>query len=568
MFHPKAALVLLHAPSVYDFRKLPILYGPISDIVPSTPLFEMYPIGFSSLSEYLSKEGFAVQIVNLAYRMLKDASFDVEEKIKRLHPMAFGIDLHWLPHAHGSLEVAKLCKEHHPDIPVILGGYASSYFHEELVRYPQVDFVVRGDSTEQPMALLMKRIQNGASMESVPNLTWMEGDRVQVNPLSYVPTDVDRLSNNYLHLFKSALGFMSLTDQTPIHDWWEYPISAIMTCRGCVHNCIFCGGCNSAVKGYCGRSRPAYRSPALIAQDIRGLSRYTNAPIFVVGDLRQAGEHYATSVLEGLRECKPRNAVVLELFTPAPKSYFETVSRCLPNFNFEMTPESHDEEVRHATGKFYSNEELESTIEWALESGCAKFDVFFSIGLPKQTPESAMESVEYLGYLMDKFDRRVSTFISPLAPFMDPGSPAYERSEELGYTIFFRTLEEHRRALLKPSWKYTLNYETKWMSRDEIVATTYRAALRLNELKKKGGVISREMFEEVKSKAQEAARLIEEIDSIMESDPSQVQERLRKIKDRIDQASMSTICEAEEIKWPVARKNFNFLKIGWDLIFK
>ncbi len=169
---------------------------------------------------------------------------------------------------------------------------------------------------------------------------------------------------------------------------------------------------------------------------------------------------------------------------------------------------------------------------------------------------------------MDKFDRRVSTFISPLAPFIDPGSPAYERSEELGYAIFFRTLEEHRRALLKPSWKHTLNYETKWMSRDEIVTTTYKAALRLNELKKKYGVISRDMFEEVKSKAEEAARLIEEIDSIMESDPSQVQERLQKIKDRIDQASMSTICEAEEIKWPVVKKNFNFLKIGWDLIFK
>jgi len=41
-------LILLHAPSVYDFRKKAILYGPVSDQIPSSPVFEMYPIGFVS----------------------------------------------------------------------------------------------------------------------------------------------------------------------------------------------------------------------------------------------------------------------------------------------------------------------------------------------------------------------------------------------------------------------------------------------------------------------------------------------------------------------------------------
>ena len=38
-------LVLLHAPSVYDFRQKTILYGPVSDLIPPSPVFEMYPIG-------------------------------------------------------------------------------------------------------------------------------------------------------------------------------------------------------------------------------------------------------------------------------------------------------------------------------------------------------------------------------------------------------------------------------------------------------------------------------------------------------------------------------------------
>jgi len=45
--------------------------------------------------------------------MLKDQNFDAERLIAKLKPRAFGIDLHWLPHAHGSLEVAALCKKYH-----------------------------------------------------------------------------------------------------------------------------------------------------------------------------------------------------------------------------------------------------------------------------------------------------------------------------------------------------------------------------------------------------------------------------------------------------------------------
>ena len=73
---PQADLVLLHAPSVYDFRKESILYGPVSDLVPSTPVFEMYPIGLTTIAEYLERHGFRVRIVNLAVRMLNSDRFD------------------------------------------------------------------------------------------------------------------------------------------------------------------------------------------------------------------------------------------------------------------------------------------------------------------------------------------------------------------------------------------------------------------------------------------------------------------------------------------------------------
>jgi hypothetical protein len=43
-------LVLMHPPSVMDFRKRTLLSGPVSDLIPSTPVFEMYPIGFTTIA--------------------------------------------------------------------------------------------------------------------------------------------------------------------------------------------------------------------------------------------------------------------------------------------------------------------------------------------------------------------------------------------------------------------------------------------------------------------------------------------------------------------------------------
>ena len=69
-------LVLIHAPSVFDFRDRSTLYGPISDVIPSTPVFEMYPVGFATLSHYLDNLGYEVRILNLAVKMLRSRNFD------------------------------------------------------------------------------------------------------------------------------------------------------------------------------------------------------------------------------------------------------------------------------------------------------------------------------------------------------------------------------------------------------------------------------------------------------------------------------------------------------------
>ena len=99
--------------------------------------------------------GYNVRIMNIAVKMLRSKRFDVEKTISELHPLIFGIDLHWMPHVQGSLALAEIVKKYHPNTPVIFGGLSSTYYHEELLRcYPYIDFVMRGDSTEEPLRQL------------------------------------------------------------------------------------------------------------------------------------------------------------------------------------------------------------------------------------------------------------------------------------------------------------------------------------------------------------------------------------------------------------------------------
>ena len=445
-------LVLLHPPSVYDFRQKTILYGPVSDLIPSSFMFEMYPIGFTSIAEYLEGRGYRVRIINLALRMLNDKKFDAEALIKHLEAPVFGIDLHWLVSAHGAVEVARIVKKCHPKAKLVMGGLSASYFYRELMQYPEVDYVVRGDSTEEPLKQLMDCITSGRPPEDVPNLVWRDKKgNIKENPFSHVPTDLSKVMVGYYdNVMRSVIRYRDLASYTPFKGWTDYPITAVLTCHGCTENCVICGGSAAAFKNFYNRKKAVFRSPESVANDVKEIERFSRGPIFILGDLRQAGENYAYGVLRLLKEKRVKNQLIFELFNPAPAKLLYQMSLAAPKFCLEISPESHDPEVRKASGRNYSNHDLELTLEHALSVGCGRLDVFFMIGLPKQTPKSVMETIDYCDYLFQRFkgDKRLSLFIAPISPFLDPGSLGFEHPKRHGYRILFQTLEEYRQALV------------------------------------------------------------------------------------------------------------------------
>jgi B12-binding domain/radical SAM domain protein len=565
----KIDLILLHPPTLYDFRNQPGIHGPISDVVPSTPIFEMYPIGFASLSEYLERYGLKVRIINVAMKMLKDEKFDVERLIQKNRPAAFGLDLHWMAHVQGALALAEIIKRFHPHIPVILGGLSATYYHEEMLRqYPFIDFVVRGDSTEKPLLQLLQAIKTRGDFRIIPNLTYrVGGNGIQVNPLTHVPENLDEMTIDYRHIMRKVVRYADPTGYQPFIDWYTYPVTAVFTCRGCTYSCKTCGGSSQTFRSMANRRKPAYRNPKLLAQDIFNISDHLHAPVMIIGDIFQPGEEYGFTFLQEMKRRPITNHIAFEFFIPPSRIYLKRIAESILNFNIEISPESHDEEVRKAFGRPYHNDSLEKMIEDAVDLGSKRIDLFFMTGLPKQTYQSVLDTVGYCRSLLKRFRsyNKLIPFISPLAPFLDPGSPVFEAPEKYGYRLLYRTMEEHRQASLAPSWKYILNYETEWMNRDEIVYSTYEAGKRLNRLKAEFGLIDSKTAESVERRLEGTVRMMKEIDQIMAiSDIKEREAALESISHgrlSLQNYSMSTICEKKELEWPTRFIRMNFIKI-------
>jgi len=552
-------LVLLHAPSVYDFRERSIMFGPISDMVPSTPVFEMYPLGFTTIAEYMERHGLKVRIVNLAVLMLNRRDYDVEAAIRDMNPVAFGIDLHWLPHAHGSIEIARIVKQYHPDTPVIFGGLSATYFHEELVSYPWVDYVVRGDSTEEPMTRLLYALKGKGRVDDIPNLTYVSRDgSVVTNALEWVPDTMNDVSLDYSFSMRSVIRYRDMVGSVPFKDWLQYPVCASLTCRGCTHNCVTCGGSAYSFRKHFGRRKVAFRDPELLVRDIQHVQKYIPGPIFVLNDFLQGGRAYVAAFIRGLAKIKLRNPIGFEFFKPPAEEFYQFLNEHLTDYSVEISAESHDDRVRAAFGKHhYTTEQLEESIAAALRNGCKRFDLYFMTGIPSQTADSVLETPGYVEQLYSKVkgDKRLLVFSSPMAPFLDPGSMVFDNPEKYGYILRARSLEEHRQLLIQPSWKYIMNYESQTMSPAQIVDVTYEVGLRLNKIKGRLGIVEPDVAARTEERILQARKVMDQLDSILALEPASRDRKLAALRSEMSRLSESTVCEKRELNWP-ARANW------------
>ncbi len=502
----KVDIALIHAPSVYDFRDRYLYASIISEVVPSLFVFDMIPYGFLTLATYLERNGYKVGVYNLASKMLRDKSFDVERLLKDLDAEVYGVDLHWLVHAHGSIKVAKIIKKYHPDSKIVLGGLSSTFFrHEIMKRYNFIDAILLGDSTELPFLKFMRE-----GPENAPNIIWRdETGKIRDNPITWVPESLDEFQIDHKFLVKNLMRCRDMALGVPFCSFIEAPISAVITVKGCSFDCITCGGSKTAYRNSFARFSLALKSPKAIADEVERIADISSMPIFFVGDLRYGNRVEEVSRL--LKRLNLDNELIFEFFSPPSRKTLKLLRETSHRVYLQISPESPVDDVRMNFGRPYDNESLERMIRYVDELEFTRLDLYFMMGLPKQTLDHSHLVAKYFSRVR-KISKRVNAFVSPLAPFIDPGSRAFMHPKAFGYEILFKDFEKYREALTSYHWKYSLNYRTSWMDRQDIVDSSLIAYDELNKVKLSEGIISEEAYELAKERVQLDRKVLEAVE--------------------------------------------------------
>lgn len=511
-----ADLLLIHAPAYFDFRDRGDIYFPYlstSGDVPITPLYEYFPVGFKSLQRFLGERGYDVKILNLSTVLLRFPRLDVQEMLKSVHAKLFGIDLHWMVHVQGSLKTAELLKALHPEVPVIFGGISSTYFGRELIRYPFIDMVMRGYDTLEPMAGLLQALQGGHAPRSVANLLWKErAGEVVENPMSYLPDT-----------YACGIDWSSIPQERHKQG---FPILEMLSTQnaGCSYNCGWCGGSREAFRRiyqWPATKRAMARKPVdEIAYEFASMQRIPNQKqyhFYSVGSYnepRSAMKMFLEQV--GASSFK---SISYEQFHLTPDDVLKEMAKANKRTTITLSPESHDMRVAKLAGRgVYAPDEMEAWIHKALDYGIHGIDVWYFIGMPEQDAQSVYDSVDYCHRLLKLFKGKgVTPLLCPMIPFLDPASTFFEFPAEHGYTVFYRTVEEHRQGMERASLINRTNYETRWLSRYDLTMLGYEAVRRLTQFKGELGFVPGSVAQAVIKKiddAREFLALVHKIDCL------------------------------------------------------
>jgi radical SAM superfamily enzyme YgiQ (UPF0313 family) len=197
------------------------------------------PIGMYYVGALLKREGYDVELLN--WCKIHKNPHKIAETLLAKKPDIIGFSLlnanRW-----GGIEIARMAKELHPKVKIVLGGVAPTFLWKHfLTHFPQVDFVVLGEG-EFPFLQLVKTLERKGSKDfkHIPGIAFRKGSQI-------VKT-------------KAAQGVRDLDDLPIPAEYFEY--QHVISSRGCPGKCTFCG----SPKFWGGRTR--LRSPENFVREL------------------------------------------------------------------------------------------------------------------------------------------------------------------------------------------------------------------------------------------------------------------------------------------------------------
>ncbi|MFX1502881.1 MAG: B12-binding domain-containing radical SAM protein [Promethearchaeota archaeon] len=162
-----------------------------------------------------------VKIINGKVRNLKISQ--IMRELIAFKPDIVGISCCYTIGINFALKIAKESKK--LGYSVVLGGWHPNFEYKEILKYPFVDIIARGEGE-----ITFREIIENRDLENIKGISYKNNGKLFNNPDRPLFKDLDKL----------PFPARNLRDKKSYFQAFQMPIDVIETSRGCPHRCIFC----------------------------------------------------------------------------------------------------------------------------------------------------------------------------------------------------------------------------------------------------------------------------------------------------------------------------------------
>jgi hypothetical protein len=416
----------------------------------SVSTYMLMPVGIPGILNRARQQGLRVAGLNVPLEIVIEPRFDLRQWLAAQRGACLiAIDLHWYEHSFGALDVARVCKEVHPHLPVVVGGLTASYFAPEILAgFPQVDYVIRGDG-EEPLAALALALRDGAGLARVPNLSYRQGEQVVENPRTYCAAaeDLNRLdfvdmswlehAQEYTAVEVTTTEMMTPAEASSVRGHW------LTIGRGCCFNCSFCGGGQQAHALLAGRNGIVPRSPTRVVDDIERMLALGMKQVSFNLDPAIMGRAYWVTLFGEMRRRGVRIGIYNEQFQLPNEAFLGALLEVAePRYSeIAITPLSGSEEVRALNGKHFTNRQLLDVLT-RLKLHRVPVYLFFSLNVPGENNVTFKKTLRLAREACDLYPANALRMIN-MVHTVDPCSPLSRDPAQHKVKVAFSTFADY-----------------------------------------------------------------------------------------------------------------------------
>lgn len=191
----------------------------------------MYPYSLVYLSNYLLKNGYSAEIIDL--NMTSET--ELIEICKKEHPEVIGLTGVTV-NRFSVIDLAKELRNIVPKALIVVGGKHFSFVAEETIeKIPEIDVVVRGEG-EITLLEIVKAVESKRTFNDILGITYREKGKIVNNPDRPTELNIDKFSIDYDFLPKGYSNTLLMRN----YEKERIKSVPILLGRGCSQRCVFC----------------------------------------------------------------------------------------------------------------------------------------------------------------------------------------------------------------------------------------------------------------------------------------------------------------------------------------